>query len=154
MACAAGAVFSERALSCHPNTSSDAAPIPLPVLRLIAVLSVTASCREPAAAPAGPSVIPESLAVRSDVPYVTGTIAERRSDRALAPRILVVAGGASRVDRATVTVHPDSLRVWRDGRKATPADLTVGRSVVVWANGPELRSSPVQVTGSAILIER
>ena len=60
----------------------------------------------------------------------------------------------ARVPAADVTVHPDSVLVWRDGRAASPADLTVGRAVIVWVRGPESRSMPPQVTGSAILVER
>ena len=123
----------------------------LPAIFLAAALS--AACRSTAEPAADASALPTSLAVRSDAAYITGTIAERRDDRA-AGRILVVASGESRMDRAWVTVHPDSTLQWRDGRRASPSDLTVGRSVVVWVNGPELRSYPVQVTGSAILIER
>jgi hypothetical protein len=116
-----------------------------------AALSGAISCRN-AAEPADVGGLPATLEIRGDAAYIAGTIAERRDDRA-AGRILVVASGESRVDRAWVTVHPDSTLVWRDGRKATPVDLTVGRSVVVLVRGPELRSYPVQVTGSAILIE-
>ena len=123
----------------------------LPALLLAAALSGAVSCRN-AAEPADAGGLPTTLEIRGDAAYIAGTIAERRDDRA-AGRILVVANGESRVDRAWVTVHPDSTLVWRDGRKAAPSDLTVGRAVVVWVRGPELRSYPVQVTGSAILIE-
>ena len=117
----------------------------------IATLAGAVSCRN-AAEPSDAGGLPTTLEIRGDAAYITGSIAERRDDRA-AGRILVVANGESRVDRAWVTVHPDSTLVWRDGRKATPADLAVGRAVVVWVRGPEMRSYPVQVTGSAILIE-
>jgi hypothetical protein len=47
-----------------------------------------------------------------------------------------------------------TLLVFGDGRAASPAALTVGRTVVVWVRGPETRSLPPQVTGSAVLVAR
>jgi hypothetical protein len=55
---------------------------------------------------------------------------------------------------AAQTIHPDSLPVFGDGRAASPAALTVGRTVVVWVRGPGTRSLPPQVTGSAGLVAR
>ena len=121
---------------------------------LLAATLTGAACRTSTDPVADQGVLPTSLAVRSDTPYIAGVIADRQTENRTMPRILVQASGASRMDRAWVTVHPDSLLVRRDGKKASAADLTVGRPVVVWVNGPELRSYPVQVTGSAILVER
>jgi hypothetical protein len=44
--------------------------------------------------------------------------------------------------------------LWREGSEASPADLHVGREVIVWQSGPETRSDPPQVTADAILLER
>ena len=106
-----------------------------------------------------PGMLPFALAVRSDTPYITGTVVSREVARDGAVRVLVrAAAGAepsqSRVPEADVRVHADSALLWRDGRAARPSDLTVGRGVVVWVRGPEMRSMPPQVTGSAILVER
>ena len=141
---------------------------PAPRRVAIALVLVAAACSpSPAGAPAtapasdgGP--LPLALLVRSDTPYVTGAIVQRDGVRAgdrAGLRVRVRAPDdasvtASRVPEAVVTVHPDSLLVFRVGSRASPAELTVGRTVVVWVRGPEMRSLPPQVTGSAILVGR
>ena len=125
--------------------------------RLLGAALLLAACR-PAAAPPEPEALPMAIAVRSDSPYVTGPIAERSVEASGMVRMLVrarsVDDGTSRHPAAVVRVDPDSLLVWADGRAARPTDLTVGREVKVWVRGPELRSLPPQVTGSAILVVR
>ena len=116
------------------------------------------ACSPSAVAP-DRATLPLALAVRSDTPYVSGTITDRTVEASGTVRVRVRApAGAgvaeARVPEADVRVHADSVLVWRDGRPARPADLGVGRVVVVWVRGPELRSMPPQVTGSAILVER
>jgi hypothetical protein len=129
---------------------------PSTMRRLGAVL-LLAACRPAASAPE-PDALPLAIAVRSDSPYVSGPIVERSVEASGMVRLLVRArstdDGTSRQPAAVVRVDPDSLLVWSDGRAARPADLTVGRAVKVWVRGPELRSLPPQVTGSAILVER
>ncbi len=123
--------------------------------RLLGAALLLAACRS-AAAP--PEALPFALAVRSDTPYVSGPIAERSVEASGSVRVLVRArrtdDGSSRQPAALVRVDPDSLLLWADGRAARPADLTVGRAVTVWVRGPESRSLPPQVTGSAILVVR
>ena len=125
--------------------------------RLLGAALLLTACR-PAAAPPEPEALPMALAIRSDTPYVSGPIAERSVEPSGTVRMVVRArstdDGSSRHPAAVVRVHPDSLLVWFDGRAARPEDLTVGRAVRVWVRGPELRSLPPQVTGSAILVER
>ena len=124
---------------------------------LLGAALLLAACRPAASAPE-PGMLPFALAVRSDTPYVTGPIAERSVEPSGTVRMVVRArsteDGSSRHAAAVVRVDPDSLLVWRDGSAARPADLVVGRQVAVWVRGPELRSLPPQVTGSAILVER
>ena len=121
--------------------------------RLLLLLPlVAAGCADDA--PVAPS-LPIALAVRSDLPYVEGRIAAREEGAVL--RVLVQAPPwqrDQRVPAAYVTVPDGATLVWRDGSAATAADLRVGRSVVVWANGAELRSSPPQVAAGAVLLER
>ena len=125
----------------------------------LALLATAACAPSPSTEPAADAgALPFALMVRSDTPYITGAIVQRDGGRA-SLRVRVRAPddasvSASRVSEAVVTVHPDSLLVFRDGSAASPAELTVGRTVVVWVRGPEARSLPPQVTGSAILVDR
>lgn len=101
------------------------------------------------------SGLPSQLAVRSDVPYVRGTVTARRaSGTAAVIRVRDQPGSDARVTDALVTVRPEATILWRDGRTAGVGDLRVGRRVIVWARGAELRSMPPQVTADAILLER
>ena len=126
----------------------------------LALIASTVACSPSTSAERAsePDRLPLALVVRSDTPYITGTIARRDAERAsLRVRVRApdsAAVSATRVPEAVVAVHPDSLLVFRDGRRGSPEELTVGRTVVVWVRGPELRSLPPQVTGSAILVER
>lgn len=53
-----------------------------------------------------------------------------------------------------MSVGSSVLLKWRDGRTASVRELRVGRRVMVWATGVELRSLPPQVIASAILLTR
>jgi len=126
------------------------------VARLLPLAAAACGGSAPATAS---DALPFALAVRSDTPYITGAVTSRGDAAAGVLRVRVRAReGAepsqARVVEADVTVHPDSALLWRDGRPARTSDLTVGRAVVVWVRGPELRSMPPQVTASAILVER
>ncbi|GLC23522.1 hypothetical protein [Roseisolibacter agri] len=125
--------------------------------RLLGAALLLTACRSSATPPEA-EMLPFALAVRSDTPYVSGAIAERSVSPQGAVAVLVRArsttDGTSRQPAALVRVDPDSLLLWADGRAARPADLTVGREVKVWVRGPESRSLPPQVTGSAILVVR
>jgi hypothetical protein len=133
--------------------------VPTPLLRALPLLAAAACSPSPAVAPSlAVEALPPTLALRSDSPYVTGTIV-RREEADGAPRLLVrsaegASAFASRVPEAVVRVHADSLLTYRDGRAAPAGELTVGRLVTVWVRGPESRSLPPQVTASAILLER
>lgn len=146
-------------MSRRPTRSPLAAPSAL-AAALATLLAACGSAAEPEAGAApSPEALPFAFAARSDTPYVTGRVVARE-ERAGAPvriRVQARAGvepSQARVPEAVVAVHPDSLLRWRDGSAARPADLAVGRAVVVWVRGPEMRSLPPQVTGSAILVER
>ena len=126
---------------------------------LLALLPLLAACRGPASGPVSPDALPLAFAVRSDTPYITGRVVAREERAGTPVRVRVQAREGSepsqgRHPEARVTVHSDSLLQWRDGSAARPADLTVGRAVTVWVRGPEARSMPPQVTGSAILVDR
>ena len=128
-----------------------------PLLRAIPALLSTvllvsgAACgREPV------SALPLEFQIRSDVPYVRGVIVERRSTDARGATIRVrhQGGDPAMVTDAIVSLPDKLLLRWEDGAPAAPADLRLGRRVTVWITGPELRSLPPQVTGSAILLAR
>jgi hypothetical protein len=133
-----------------------------PAVAALVLLAAVAGCSpSPSTEPASEAdqLLPSALVVRSDTPYITGAIVSRDEDGRGSLRVRVRAPdsasvSASRVPEAVVTVHPDSLLVFREGRAASADELTVGRTIVVWVRGPELRSLPPQVTGSAILVER
>jgi hypothetical protein len=117
---------------------------------LLLVVAALAGCAGDAV-----SGLPSELAVRSDVPYVTGIVVARGLDGAN-PRIRVrdEPGSTARVKEALVSVGPGVTLLWRDGRHASAANLLPGRRVIVWARGPELQSLPPQVLADAILLER
>lgn len=149
--------FPERRPTGRPPARRPIARLPL-VLRPLVLLPlallplVAAGCADDA--PVAPT-LPFALAVRSDLPYVEGRIAAREEGAVL--RLLVQASPwrpDQRVPAAYVTVPDGATLLWRDGRAATAADLRVGRAVVVWASGAELRSSPPQVAADAVLLER
>jgi hypothetical protein len=128
-----------------------------PLLRAIPALLSTvllvsgAACgREPV------SALPLEFQIRSDVPYVRGVIVEKRSTDTGGTTIHVrhQGGDPAMVTDAIVSLPDKLLLRWEDGAPAAPADLRLGRRVTVWVTGPELRSLPPQVTGSAILLAR
>jgi hypothetical protein len=134
---------------------------PPAVAALVVLAAVTGCSPSPSTEPASDAdqLLPSALVVRSDTPYITGAVVGRDEGGRGALRVRVRAPdsasvSASRVPEAVVTIHPDSLLVFRDGRAASADELTVGRTIAVWVRGPELRSLPPQVTGSAILVER
>ena len=103
-----------------------------------------------------PTDLPAQLALRSDTPYIIGTIIKREVVTGGVVRLLVRAGDSdfSRVSQALVTVRHDALLLWPDGSAASLDALRLGRHVMVFTNGPELRSLPPQVSGDAILLVR
>jgi hypothetical protein len=133
----------------HPSSAPRSALVLAGVL-----LAAVAACR-PASGVESDDRLPPEFTVRSDVPYVRGTI-RAREDAAGALRLRVedAPGSTARVTAAFVTVLPEAVLRYRDGRRATPADLRVGRVVTVWVTGPELRSSPPQVSANGIIVER
>ena len=104
-------------------------------------------------APTEDAMLPIGFSERSDVPYIMGTIT-RRWDESGRTRILVHVprGTEARVPEAVVSVGSGVLIKWRNGRSASVRELQVGRSVMVWATGGEMRSMPPQVSASAILL--
>ena len=123
-------------------------------LALLPLLVAAAACRrDPAPAPAS-ALPPEFARVAASTPYVRGVVVEEVGAPGSARFLVRGAAGAGRHEAAIVRVDPDSLLRWSDGTRASVADVRVGRSLSVWVNGPETRSLPPQVTGSAILIDR
>jgi hypothetical protein len=125
------------------------------LLPILGALLAAGACRG-GAATAAESMLPGPLMLRSDTPFIGGTIVTREDDRAGGVQLLVRApsGSDARVPEARVSVRPDSLLLWRDARAATVADLRVGRTVIVWVRGPAIGAPPPFVTASAVLVER
>ena len=98
--------------------------------------------------------LPASAAARGEAPYVRGAIIERTVGESGRVRLLVRSPSATevRVREALVNVAPDAVIQRQDGSSATLDDLRRGDEVSVWITGPELRSLPPQVTGSAFVI--
>ena len=125
-------------------------------LLLAALLALPIACSSSSRDELVPTGLPPEFMVRSDVPYVRGTIVERWTggDGVLRIQVRDEPGSQWRVTEAVVTVLPDAKLRWPDGRVAAAAELTVGRAVMVWTTGEELRSSPPQVSSNAILLGR
>jgi hypothetical protein len=121
---------------------------------LLPLLALAAACgQEPSPAPV--SALPAEFArVRAEIPYVRGVVVEDVGAAGSGRFLVRGAAGSARHAAALVRIDPDSLLRWSDGTRASVADVRVGRSLTVWVNGPETRSMPPQVTGSAVLIER
>ena len=100
--------------------------------------------------------LPLLLAMRSDTPYISGTIVHRevREDGRLQLLVSATDRESARVPDALVRVVQGALLLWPDGSEASTESLHVGRRVTVWVTGPELRSLPPQVSGNAILLQR
>ncbi len=122
------------------------------VLGLLALLLLSlGACRS---GPTEDDQLPAEFAVRSDTPYITGSIIER-TERTGDLRIRVRSGdSAARVPEAIVTVLPGAVMRWTNGSRASSADLQPGRSVMVWVTGAELRSLPPQVSGNGFVLRR
>ena len=101
------------------------------------------------------AMLPIGFSQRSDVPYIIGRIVRRTTDGGQT-RLLVHArdGSSSRVPEAVVTVGSTTLMKWSDGDAAMQDHLRVGRRVMVWVSGAELRSLPPQVSADALLLMR
>ncbi|HEU4563299.1 MAG TPA: hypothetical protein VFS05_01575 [Gemmatimonadaceae bacterium] len=125
---------------------------PKMVIRVALLLALAAGCGKELVS----GDLPPEIALRSDTPYISGRIVAREEGESGAAlvRVEAPAGSEARVPLADVAVGPGTTVLHRDGRRATAADLRIGRMVTVWANGAELRKSPPQVTGGAVLIER
>ena len=101
------------------------------------------------------AMLPIGFSERSATPYIIGVITSRSDDNgSVRIRVHVPRGADARVPEAIVHVSPSVLMKWRDGRTASLRDLRVGRNVMVWASGPELRSLPPQVAANGILLTR
>lgn len=119
---------------------------------MCALALVLAGCGE---SPTEDAMLPIGFAERSDTPYISGTILERTDiNGQIRLRVRVPRGTMARVPEAWVTVAPSALIKWRDGSTASVRYLHVGRRVMVWATGAEMRSLPPQVTGNAFLLTR
>jgi hypothetical protein len=62
-------------------------------------------------------------------------------------------GTSYQVDKAYFTVGGTATLVRRDGRPASAAELSVGRTVSLWITGVILESYPVQVEARAVVLE-
>ncbi len=126
--------------------------LPLGVLMAVA-LSLAACDGGPTA---GEETLPLEFQVRSDVPYIRGTIVERTELATGQLRIRVRArpGKDVRNPEALVTVLPDAIIRWANGRHGTREQLRRGQVVTVWVTGPELRSMPPQVSANGLILHR
>ena len=99
--------------------------------------------------------LPAILALRSDTPYIAGTIVHRWTSQGdLKILVEVPDHHEARVRAAVVTIDPDAVIVWPDGSRPGARALQVGRFVTVWVTGAELRSLPPQVRGTGFLLHR
>ena len=106
-------------------------------------------------APTEDAMLPIGFSERSATPYIVGVITQRSDDNGqVRIRVHVPRGSDARVPEAVVHVPPTVMIKWRDGRTASPRELRVGRSVMVWGSGPELRSLPPQIEANGILLTR
>jgi hypothetical protein len=120
---------------------------------LCAVAIVAAACGGGSTLPED-GMLPIGFSERSATPYIVGTVTRRWSDEG-SVRIHVRARSAdARVPEAIVQASQSVLIKWRDGRTASLRDLRVGRNVMVWASGGEMRSMPPQVAANGILLTR
>ena len=121
---------------------------------LLAAVLTSASCGD--GTPTSAQSLPAQLliATGSDQPYVAGVIAKVLPDGRIWVARRADIDPPSGREAAIMSFANDLVLVWRDGRTARLSDLTVGRRVMVWAAGAELRSSPPQSTAVAILVER
>jgi hypothetical protein len=120
---------------------------------LVAVLAATvASCAAPP--PALVDDLPPQLAVRSDLAYVGGRVIGQEPIADGGVRIHVRGTLALAAREAIVTVPAGTLVLWRGGRTARPAELAVGRTVVVWTRDHDPEGSPPAVLADAVLVDR
>jgi hypothetical protein len=118
---------------------------------LAAVWAVGAACGSPP--PALVDALPPQLAIRSDVPYVGGRVLRHEPTGDGGARIHVRGTLVARASEAVVTVRAGTLVLWHDGRPVRPAELAVGRSVVVWTRDEAPAGSPPAVLADAVLVD-
>ena len=105
---------------------------------------------------AADEALPMEFQIRSDVPYIRGEIVERTVSASGELRLHVRAlpGAESRNSEALVTVLPEAIIRWANGKHGTREQLRRGQVVTVWVTGPELRSMPPQVGANGLILHR
>ena len=122
---------------------------------VVCVVTVILAACGRGSTPTEEPMLPIGFSERSATPYIMGVITERTADNGgVRIRVHVRRGSDARVPEAIVAVGPSVLIKWRDGRTASLRDLRVGRNVMVWASGPEMRSLPPQVEANGVLLTR
>lgn len=127
-------------------------PLLLPAA-LAALLGAAACKQSTATVSADPSST--TALIPAGQPYITGTVVSRDARFQNAPSARVAVDPKDPPGRsADVLLGSDVVVVWRDGRRASVADVTVGRVVSAWVGATELRSLPPVVDGLVLVIER
>jgi len=116
------------------------------VLGAVVVGGCGGSTAQPASSATAPPAVPADI---------TGTIHELTvgADTG-SPVLLVVDDGELKgtLDRAQVTVTPDTVVWMLKGGRGADADLGAGQMVSVWFDGPVAESYPVQAKAGVIRI--
>ena len=117
------------------------------------VASVAAACSRGPSEPRLIDDLPLQLLVRSDYAYVGGEVIRHETVADGGVRIHVRGTMSIRASEAIVTVRAGTLVLWRGGAAARPADLAVGRTVVVWTRDEQPAGSPPQIVADAVLVD-
>ena len=122
------------------------------LVRLLLSAVLLAGCSGAAAGPSAEALPDAILGVPVAAPSLVGVVVGVESG----PRALLEHRPV-RPDcqgQALATLGPETLVVWRDGRRASAADVHLGQRVSAWFGESELRSCPVRVYATAIVLEQ
>ena len=117
------------------------------------VASAAAACSRGPSEPRLIDDLPFQLMVRSDMAYVGGEVLRHEPTADGGVRIHVRGTMSILASEALVTVRPATLVLRRGGAAARPADLAVGRTVVVWTRDEQPTGRPPQILADAVLVD-
>jgi hypothetical protein len=107
---------------------------------LPAALLLLAACAKPAPR----ASLPISL------PYLKGVVT---SAAGAVIQVEADPGSDAGSPKASLTIEPKTVILWRTGEPALRADLRLGSVVSAWVGGPVRESYPVQATADTLVIE-
>lgn len=108
--------------------------------RALALLLLLGACRGREPRPSLPVGAPYLKGV---VTSAAGSVIEVESDP----------GSSAGSPKASLTVGPGTVILWRSGEPALRADLRLGSVVSAWVGGPVRESYPVQAAADTVVIE-